>query len=205
MNYQRIYDSFIADRLANPPTTRDYEVHHICPWTYSKDNSQSNLVALTRRDHFFAHMLLARIHQDASMWHALSRMAFSKRFIRLFPDSKIKAIQYRIRLFLANAKAKPTLFLNIKTGELFFGHPFELKEHRNGPRLATEKITGAPRKNDWVRYDEDTLNVILVAFLKKTNEDLFTKNGVLRSFRKDGQPRRPRRKSRVTEKKKLCA
>lgn len=66
MNYQRIYDEFIADRLAKWPDRRKgaqgREVHHIQPRSLGGSNKQSNKISLLYSDHLFAHVLLARIH-----------------------------------------------------------------------------------------------------------------------------------------------
>ena len=65
MNYQKIYTAFIADRR----TTEDINVllsrverHHILPRSLGGADTPDNLIFLTPEDHFFAHLLLAKIH-----------------------------------------------------------------------------------------------------------------------------------------------
>lgn len=75
MNYQRIYDQLIADRLANPPSVDEYaEVHHILPRCMGGADDAENLVRLRPEDHFFAHLLLAKIHDTPQMWGAVMVM-----------------------------------------------------------------------------------------------------------------------------------
>ena len=65
MDYRKIYDAFIVDRLAKYPGTakrRGMERHHIVPKCLKGTNAPENLVNLTPSDHIFAHLLLAKIH-----------------------------------------------------------------------------------------------------------------------------------------------
>ena len=77
MNYQKIYTAFIADRR----TTEDaavllssyLEKHHIVPRSLGGDDTPGNLIRLTPEDHFFAHLLLAKIH-GGKLWVPLKLM-----------------------------------------------------------------------------------------------------------------------------------
>ena len=63
MDYQRIYDAFIASRKEAETTLNGYvERHHITPRSFGGPDDPDNLVKLTPEDHFFAHLLLAKIH-----------------------------------------------------------------------------------------------------------------------------------------------
>lgn len=64
MNYHRIYREFIRDRLSKPVPEGYTETHHNEPRILGGDNSAQNLVELTPEDHFFAHLLLARMHPE---------------------------------------------------------------------------------------------------------------------------------------------
>ena len=75
MNYSRIYEDLIADRRANPPSEDEYyEVHHILPRCMGGGDEPENLIKLRPEDHFFAHLLLAKVH-GGSMWAAVRIMA----------------------------------------------------------------------------------------------------------------------------------
>lgn len=63
MNYSKIYDSFISDRKSKQKELSGYtEVHHITPRAFGGSNDNENLVILTASDHYFAHLLLAKIY-----------------------------------------------------------------------------------------------------------------------------------------------
>lgn len=63
MNYQRIYDSIIANAKAldRSKHTGYYELHHIVPRCLNGSDDSDNLVLLTPREHFICHYLLWKI------------------------------------------------------------------------------------------------------------------------------------------------
>lgn len=70
MNYKKIYQSFIENRLKNPSRNGEYfERHHIVPRSLGGNDDDENIISLSIRDHVFAHALLAKIH-GGSMWYA---------------------------------------------------------------------------------------------------------------------------------------
>jgi hypothetical protein len=85
MNYERIYNEFIADRRIKEASLTGYtEKHHIVPRCMGGDDSDANMIALTPGDHFFAHLLLAQAHggkQWVAVW-AMLKMDASKDNIR---------------------------------------------------------------------------------------------------------------------------
>lgn len=77
MNYTRIYDDLIK-RAFNREIDGYYETHHILPRCMGGDDSDSNLVKLTAREHYVAHQLLAKIHPEhAGLVFAAIRMTMS--------------------------------------------------------------------------------------------------------------------------------
>ena len=57
------------------------EIHHIVPRSLGGDNSKSNLVKLTAREHYIAHWLLVKMTEGLSkskMWHAFNSMSVLK-------------------------------------------------------------------------------------------------------------------------------
>ena len=71
MNYKKIYNDFITDRRLKENSIDGYfEKHHIIPRSLGGDNSKKNLIKLTPEDHYFAHLLLAKIH-GGKMWKAI--------------------------------------------------------------------------------------------------------------------------------------
>lgn len=74
MNYIRVYEAFIKNRRAKEPTLTGYtERHHILPRSLGGGDGPENLIALTPEDHFFAHLLLAKIH-GGQMWSPVAFM-----------------------------------------------------------------------------------------------------------------------------------
>lgn len=75
MNYIRIYEAFIKDRRAKEPTLTGYtERHHILPRSLGGGDEPENLIALTPGDHFFAHLLIAKIH-GGNQWSPVAIMS----------------------------------------------------------------------------------------------------------------------------------
>jgi hypothetical protein len=74
MNYQQIYDNLISHRLKNPATGY-IERHHIIMKSMGGSNDPSNLVVLTGREHWIAHLLLYKIHKNSKTVFACHMMA----------------------------------------------------------------------------------------------------------------------------------
>ena len=64
MNYQKIYDQLIEKRRKEP-LTKSYnyliEIHHIIPRSLNGSNDADNIINLTLREHYVAHLLLCKI------------------------------------------------------------------------------------------------------------------------------------------------
>ena len=74
MNYVNVYYSIIKNRLDNP--VEGYvERHHIVPKSEGGTDNDDNIVALTAREHYICHLLLAKIYDDYKMWHAVNLMS----------------------------------------------------------------------------------------------------------------------------------
>ena len=74
MDYKRIYDSLIDYRRKNILTNGYIERHHILPRSLGGTNESSNIVALTGREHYIAHLLLARFNRCSQTVYALWTM-----------------------------------------------------------------------------------------------------------------------------------
>lgn len=81
MNYAAIYDRFIKDRRAKEralcSTGVETERHHVVPKSRGGGDDDQNLITLTPEDHFFAHLLLAKIY-GGGMWLAVRRMRWGR-------------------------------------------------------------------------------------------------------------------------------
>lgn len=64
MNYKQIYDNLITKRKECQPLNSYTETHHIIPGCMGGSNEKENLVVLTAREHFIAHILLFKSCDD---------------------------------------------------------------------------------------------------------------------------------------------
>ena len=93
MDYASHYCALISKRLRNPITKADcyVEQHHIIPRSEGGLDEPDNLVNLTAREHYIAHLLLARIYKDRKMSEAIVMMRTKRIRGRVF--------KYNSRLF----------------------------------------------------------------------------------------------------------
>lgn len=76
MDYKKTYDALIQNRKDNPLPKDIYgEIHHIIPKSEGGTNDSSNLIRLSAREHYIAHLLLARIYNDFKMYCAVLYMS----------------------------------------------------------------------------------------------------------------------------------
>lgn len=108
MNYVKAYDNLIAKGKlrGNDKGKLNYytEAHHIIPKSLGGNDDVSNLVLLTGREHFIAHLLLSKIHNNSKMNYALWMMCNSsgknfKVHSRFYESSRIKHSNYTSNLF----------------------------------------------------------------------------------------------------------
>ena len=77
MDYQKIYNQLIQKRLTDSLLKKDCycETHHIIPRSEGGSDDDDNKVNLSAREHYIAHLLLAKIYNDYKMWHAVNLMS----------------------------------------------------------------------------------------------------------------------------------
>lgn len=90
MDYQKIYDSLIHKRQITKPLGY-VELHHIHSRGLGGGDEKSNLVYLTGREHWAAHLLLHKIHCKPQTAWACSMMSMKDaiRGIPLVKNSKM--------------------------------------------------------------------------------------------------------------------
>lgn len=62
MDYNHVYTNLIANAQKRSSIIGYYEIHHIIPRSLGGGDDMSNLVELTAKEHFIAHLLLAKIY-----------------------------------------------------------------------------------------------------------------------------------------------
>jgi hypothetical protein len=78
MNYSTHYNLLIT-RAQNRELLTHKETHHIIPKCLGGLDTKDNLVNLTYREHYIAHLLLAKIH-GGPLWHAVNLMGRLKKY-----------------------------------------------------------------------------------------------------------------------------
>jgi hypothetical protein len=96
MNYKNIYDRLVQN-AQNRNLSGYAERHHIVPKCMGGDNSKSNVVHLSAKEHFIAHKLLVRIYPHTKgVWYALIAMGRIVEFkSRIFESERQKAYAMR--------------------------------------------------------------------------------------------------------------
>lgn len=78
MNYEKLYNHLI-ERAKGRINVGYTESHHIVPRCLGGTDDLLNLVDLTAREHYVAHILLAKIH-GGTLWHAVNLMGRLKKY-----------------------------------------------------------------------------------------------------------------------------
>lgn len=109
MNYALAYERLIAKARARVRVDGYSELHHVLPRSLGGTDDSSNLVSLTSKEHFVAHMLLAKMH-GGTMWTALMIMKGNKnRYcnLRLFEIARKHAFTEREKAIREKRLADP--------------------------------------------------------------------------------------------------
>jgi hypothetical protein len=95
MQHKLVYEALITKARLRDSVSGYVEKHHILPRSLGGDDSPKNIVSLTAREHFIAHMLLAHIH-GGSQWYAVIKMSqqCGTKNSRSFEYARQKAISY---------------------------------------------------------------------------------------------------------------
>lgn len=89
MNYKKVYFSLIEKRKTTPVLGYS-ESHHITPRSLGGSDAPDNIVELTAREHFFAHLLLTKIHKRGP-----AKYKMVKAFIMMLDVSSQNQERYR--------------------------------------------------------------------------------------------------------------
>jgi len=155
MNYKRCYEILINSRQLLDRKKGEgiyYEKHHILPRCLGGDNSKENLILLTAKEHFIAHLLLIKCYEGKErnkMVQALWAMVSHKNMQR-----KISSRQYEFTRTLIKTK---------RTEE-------ECKKMSISVKKRWENITDEERKRIGRKISEGKKGVVSPFKNKKLNE-----------------------------------
>lgn len=145
MNHQQQYDLLIQ-KAKNRNFVGGYtEKHHIIPKSLGGNNKKSNIVVLTGREHFIAHVLLAHIH-GKGMWQAVVMMKHSPNYSRKINNRLYQIAKENWANTLKGSKRNPSvgkLISQAKTGK-------KLSEETKQKMSLVRK--GKPRSGDPAKW-----------------------------------------------------
>lgn len=111
MNYIKIYNELIDKCVIRAWTKQSapcyVEKHHILPRALGGNNSKSNLVVMTAKEHFVAHHLLWKIHRNVQTYYALIAMRYDRRNNKRIKFPDIPKLRENSRLFSKKGKDHP--------------------------------------------------------------------------------------------------
>jgi len=87
MNYKTHYLALMAKAKNRPIPVGYKEKHHIKPRSLDGTDEPDNLVVLTAREHFVAHMMLAHIH-GGNQWYSVKVMTHGRQG-KHYPNSRL--------------------------------------------------------------------------------------------------------------------
>jgi len=106
MNYKKIYNNLIERaRTRHVSENTFYEIHHIIPRCLGGDDSLDNLIKLTLREHFLAHLLLCKIHPTHPGLYRAVFMMSNTRALKSSKDFEIVKSKWK-RLVKFNSQLK---------------------------------------------------------------------------------------------------
>ena len=147
MDYRKVYNELVDNRLANPLSKGTYgEVHHIIPTAEGGSDDASNKVKFTAREHYIAHLLLAKIYDDCAMHCAIVIMKNKTKSMKR--DFHINSRLYE-KLKLKRAKFMSKKMKGRKRSEEFKQHMREVMKGKNKghiPWNKGKKTSAATRK-----------------------------------------------------------
>lgn len=176
--YTKIYFNIIEN--AQQRTTDGYvEKHHIIPKSIGGDNSKTNIVELTAREHFVCHRLLVRMVQD----NDTSKMAYAswqqgrslkqkgiKISSRLYESLKLelsKAYKGKKRMPFSDEWRNNMSLRAIGSNNNMFGKTHSEDSKQLMSQNRTGKCIGVNNPFHGKTHNEDTINKIIEANKKR--------------------------------------
>ena len=112
MNYKRIYDAIISKRQREI-SCGYIEKHHIVPRSLGGSNEKDNIVALTAREHFICHYLLAKMYEKETFeWYKMNHA-----FLKMKCASSNQNRYFNSRLYSALAENRSKVMSVAQAGK----------------------------------------------------------------------------------------
>lgn len=151
MNYKKVYERIIENRLKNPLSESEYgERHHIIPRSLGGSDRKNNLVRLSAREHFICHALLTEMYEHGSVDWIKMNLAFM-----MMKGSRAYQNRYfNSRLYEIKRKDFSRALSISQQGEKNsnYGKPMSEEARR---RISNSLRRGEPKiKDDWDTYME---------------------------------------------------
>lgn len=138
LKYSNWYDSLISKAKSRYlPLTMYTEQHHVVPRSFGGSDDKSNLVKLTAREHYVAHLLLWKMRFPSTYGSKMS-FAFGT-FINRFKQEYHSSYKITSRIYEQFKKEYSVLMSEKNTGE---GNPFYGKTHTDD----TKRVIGEKSK-----------------------------------------------------------
>lgn len=175
MNYKRIYNELIENRKNNPLlTTQNTHLHHIIPKCCGGNNETNNLIRLTYREHYIAHLLLPKIYKHGDkhfkLMCAVQRMGnapthnmyrFNSRLYEKYVKERNRLVGEYSKQFMHGR----TIYKNIQTGEIkiLYTDSEEVKSGKwIGVRKGVKDPTSSERRKNFVAAIDKNGNHVLI-------------------------------------------
>ena len=128
MNYKRIYDALIQHRKINKLTkspTCYCELHHITPKCMNGKDKPENLINLTAREHYIAHLLLWKHYKDINPYFSPALLRAITCMMRISKCIKGRKFKFNSRLY-ENIKQQMSI---VRRNSIMITNGFEQKWH----------------------------------------------------------------------------
>jgi hypothetical protein len=142
-NKYTVWYELLMEKAKNRPTLEGYkERHHIVPNCFVKNNSQENLVYLTAREHYIAHLLLWKMSMPVK-WHNKMTMALNVMVNGSGHKKQDRSYLVHSRIYEAHRKDYARYLSEYMSGD---GNKFRGKKH--SPETIQKIIEANERTND---------------------------------------------------------
>lgn len=101
MNYQKVYDALVQ-KNHNFSEGEYFETHHKLPKALGGTNDKSNLVNLTAREHYIAHLLLVKITEKSGNKTAYCKMLYAFNCMKWGRIDGRRSFRFNSRLYQLN-------------------------------------------------------------------------------------------------------